>query len=494
MTRRGALNEGLISGSVGLVSRVAIQLCLLAVTLTATRYLAISEFGIYSVASALMFLSRNLFYVGPYEYLLKTPSFPGLKGACLKANLGLAVAASIPLLMFVSISEFIFGSRDLPFVLLRLVPALLLSAMTAWYEAVLLRDLAIRRYYLFTVIGELFGAVVAIAFFYYGYELRSLIAQTYTRLGILLLLYVLSTRVEGWRNGSVAEVRKVLDWSLSRFGAVFLNFSANYGADFVLGIALSPAATGLYRASNRIVSSISDLFAQPLQKIVQTNLSARSSRGLRPDHSWIAMLTAVASIGWAALLGLAVSAKQVVLFILGPAWEKAAPIIVVFCAARALSLIDAATTSLLVCCDRQKFMLKVQTTVAVLVPVSSLGLTLVVPQASELAPTVVALSYLAIMSGLTLAYGREAARLSSASARDVFVAMLFSAIPGLFVTVALIALETSQFGRSLEQRLFVASALVVSVIALVFGLMVIRKRLLSSIQSLGYARLAGEDA
>lgn len=494
MPSKSRISEGLISGSVGLMSRIAIQLCLLAVTLTATRYLAISQFGIYSVASALMFLSRNLFYVGPYEYLLKTPDHACLKGACLKANLCLAIAAAVPLLLFVSVSEIVFGSRDLPFVLIRLVPTLMLSALTAWYEAVLLRDLAIRRYYLFTVIGEIFGAAVGIAFFYFGFELRSLIAQTYTRLGVLLLLYVLSTRVAGWRDGSTADIRKVLSWSSSRFGAVFLNFSANYGADFVLGIVLSPAATGVYRASNRIVSSISDLFGQPLQKIVQTNLSARSSRGLRPDHSWIAMLTAVAAIGWAALFGLAVSARQVVPFVLGPAWGKAAPVIVVFCAARALSLIDAATTSLLVCCDRQKFMLKVQTMVAILVPLTSLALSLVMPRDSTLAPTVVALAYLMIMSGLTIAYGREAARLSDASAREVLGALLFSVVPGLFVTLALIVLEMSQFGRGLEQRVFIVAAVAVSAVALGAGLMVIRKRLIASLHSLGHARLSGEEA
>lgn len=494
MAEKNPLSEGLISGSVGLISRVAIQLCLLAVTLMATRFLAISQFGIYSIAAALMFLSRNLFYVGPYEYLLKTPARPGLKGACLKANMGLAVAAAIVLLLFASVSEFIFGSADLPFVLIRLVPTLFLSAATAWYEAVLLRELAIRRYYVFTVIGEVFGAAVGIAFFYFGFELRSLIAQTYTRLGILLLLYVVSTRVEGWRDGSRADVSKVLDWSLSRLGAVFLNFSANYGADFVLGVVLSPAATGIYRASNRIVSAISDLFAQPLQKIVQTNLSARSARGLEPDHGWIAMLTAVASIGWAALLGLAVSAQQVVPFVLGPAWEKAAPVVAVFCAARALSLIDAATTSLLVCCDRQKFMFKIQTTVAILVPLTTLGFSFVLSGKSAVAPTVVAFANLVIMSGLTFAYSREAARLSNASAREVLWALSVSLVPGLLVAASLMILEMSRFGRGLELHFFVPVAAAVAAIALGAGLLVIRKRLLASIHSLGYARFAGDDA
>ncbi|MFM6829325.1 MAG: hypothetical protein ACKOVA_03145, partial [Novosphingobium sp.] len=110
------------------------------------------------------------------------------------------------------------------------------------------------------------------------------------------------------------------------------------------------------------------------------------------------------------------------------------------------------------------------------------------------APTVVAIAYFMIMSALTIAYCREAARLSSASAREVLWALLISAVPGGFVAVALVLLEMSHFGRALEQRLFVPVAVALSAVALGAGLLVIRKRLMTSIHSLGYVRLAGEEA
>ncbi len=41
-----------------MISRMAAQLCLIAVTLTATRLLHVSDFGIYSIAASLMVFWR----------------------------------------------------------------------------------------------------------------------------------------------------------------------------------------------------------------------------------------------------------------------------------------------------------------------------------------------------------------------------------------------------------------------------------------------------
>lgn len=486
------INEGVVSGSIGMLSRMMAQLCLLAVTLTATRVLAVGQFGIYSIAASLMVLSRNLFYVGPYEYLLKTPETPGLRGACLRANLCIAVLSMCALMVFSLAARYAFHTTELPYLLVRLAPSLLISAVTAWYEAILLRALAIRRYYVFTVIGEALATIASIGCLIAGFGILSLIVQVYSRLGALMVLYLLVVSREGWRGGSMDEVKTVLRWSWSRFGAVFLNFSANYGADFVLGIVLSPVATGIYRASNRIVSAISDLFAQPLQKIVQTNISARSARGLAPDQGWITMLLSVAAIGWAALIGMAVAAETVVPVVLGPAWTGAVPVVMVFCYARALSLIDVTTTSLLVCCDRQRFMLVVQVIVAVSVPALSLIAASHNAHDSSMAPVVVAMVNALVMSGLTFTYGREAARLSGTSTVAVTKAFALALIPGACVALCLSLMRHAPFVSGLAPPTLVALLVVAGGIGLGSGLLMIRRRLLASIATLGSPRAVVE--
>jgi hypothetical protein len=73
---RSAMITGVKSGSFGVVARASSQLGTLIVTLFSTRMLAIEEFGAFAIASALMVLSRNTFYVGSYEFLLKSQPVP----------------------------------------------------------------------------------------------------------------------------------------------------------------------------------------------------------------------------------------------------------------------------------------------------------------------------------------------------------------------------------------------------------------------------------
>lgn len=478
-------HAGLVSGSIGLVSRAAIQLCLLVVTIVATRYLPIAEFGVYSIAASLMFLSRNLFYVGPYEYLLKTPDNPHLKGACFLANVALAVLASIGLALFSLIAPKLFDTASVSTVLLWLIPSVFLAAATSWYESILLRKLRVRQYYVLTVLGELVGMIVAIKLLASGFGLLSLVAQIYGRLGVLLILYMIKCDDRPWRSTTIAETARVINWSWSRYTAVFLNFTSSYGADFILGALLSPAATGIYRASNRIVSALTDLFVQPLQKIVQTNVSARSARGLPPNTAWIDMFTGVAPIAWAALAGLAVAADDIVPLVLGEKWHVAAPVVVVFCVVRAFGLIDATTTSLLICCDRQRFMLRVQITIASLVLLTSAAL-------ASHGPRTVAIATGCILAGLSLVYCREAARLSGASMRRLAGAIAVALTPAVFVVLSveiLRLIEPAPADLAWTPVIHTAMAAAAGMIA---GLVIVRRPLLSSIGQLSHVGHAAE--
>jgi O-antigen/teichoic acid export membrane protein len=477
MPSKSATRDGLISGSVGVVSRTAIQLCLLLVTIVAVRFLPMAEFGVYSIAAALMFLCRNLFYVGPYEYLLKTEARPTLAGSCLVANLSLATCAAVGLAIFAFASASLFGTTEVRQIILYLIPSVFIAATTAWFESILLRKLALRRYYACTVLGEILGAGVAVALLTSGFGLLSLVAQVYVRLGSLLLAYVSTSRAGAWTGWNDSEVRKVMRWSWSRYGAVCLNFSASYGADFVLAIVLSPAATGLYRASNRIVSALTDLFAQPLQKIVQTNVSARAARGLAPDRSWLTMFTAVTAIAWAALVGLAMSAREIVPLVLGENWKAAGPVVVAFCAVRALGLIDATTTSLLVSYDRQRFMLGVQICVALAVPLTSLFL-------AQYGPVVVALANGCVMAGLTVLYCREASRISGATLPDLGRAFLVALTPacGVAICVGALGLSADVTPTSLSNALIQIIAL--AGLGFAAGLLLVRQQFLSSVRTL----------
>lgn len=470
---------GVISGSVGFASRALVQLMLFGVTIVATRFLSITDFGVYSLATLFLILARALYYVGPYEYLLKAPDSPNLLRNCFVANQVLALACVIVLGGVHFVSPLLFGGDAVGDLLLLLAPSLFLVAITSWYEGVLLRAVRVRRYYLSTLLGDMAGAVVAIALLVQGYGIASLVLQTYVRLVLLLLLYFRATPEKPSFVVRLSDVRAILHWSRARYAAVLLNFTSGYGADLVLGATLTPAATGLYRASNRIVSTMADLFAQPLQKIAQTNLSA-SYRNNDLGQSWLKMLSGVGTIAWAGLATLAFLARDLIPLVLGAKWAPTVPVVIAFCAIKCFSMLDAVTTSFLVCHDRQRDMLHIQIITAVTVmvlawltaPLGTLGVALAVGSASI---------------GMSITYGTMVMRQSRAGKDAIFDLLGTSAPPLIAVVIALTAFRLLL--PDLHGLPAVAVGTSAAGVAFCLTSFLYRHRLLAAIGSLGHSPL-----
>ncbi|MFN0046190.1 MAG: oligosaccharide flippase family protein [Sphingorhabdus sp.] len=469
--------EGIVSGGIGFLSRATVQFLLFGVTIVATRQLSIEEFGSYALASLFLIVARALFYVGPYEYLLKTRLTPTLYATCLRANIILASVISCLLTLVYFVAFRIFDIYDVSRLIALLAPSIFLVAVTAWYEAVLLRDLRVRRYYLSTLIGDCIGAALAVFLLIKGYGVVSLVAQTYARLLILLALYAIGTTQRPTLGRGWVQVRDVFLWSKERYYAVLLNFTSTYGADLVLGILLSPAATGLYRASSRIVSTLTDLFAQPLQKISQTNLSARLVQEKSLGTSWLTMLSGVGAIGWAGLLTLGFLADDLVPLALGEKWTPAVPIVVSFCAIKSFMLLDAVTTSFLVCHDRQKQMLRVQIGVAAAV----IGLSWFF---APFGPQNVAIAVGCATATMSLIYGFMVLKLSKAGTEAIFDMVKTSAPPVIGTFLALSFLDQMLPHLSREQA--VIWGLFAAAVGSAIGAFIVRTRILTAIGSLGH--------
>lgn len=468
---------GVLSGTVGFASRAVVQVLLFGVTIIATRQLSIADFGAYSLGSLFLVLARQLFYVGPYEYMLRTPDSKHLTSACFGANLVQAAMLAAILAAIWLAAPVIFSTGTVSQILGMLIPSVFLVATTAWYEAVLLRSVRVRRYYASTLIGDTVGSAVAVMLLIKGYGVTSLVMQTYVRLGVLLVLYIVATNTHPNLKAGWGAIAAVLRWSQARYAAVLLNFTSAYGADFVLGVSLSPAATGLYRASNRIVSTLTDLFAQPLQKIAQTNLSASYVRNQDIGTSWLTMLSGVGAIAWAGLLTLGFLARDLVPLALGEKWAPAVPIVAVFCLIKAFSLLDAVTTSFLVCHDRQRSMLNVQIGSAVSVIV--LGYF-----ASPWGAAAVAVAVGLASTTMSVIYGVMVMRLSRTGSDALLDLVRTSAPPVIAVATGLVMLDL--LAPDLRGLDAVLAGVTVAGVAFLGGAFSVRHRMLAAIGSLGH--------
>jgi O-antigen/teichoic acid export membrane protein len=354
-----SLNAIAMAGT-GVAARASSQLVLLFVTIIATRFLLPAEFGVFSVAAACITLVRTILYSGAYEYLLKAPDLKRVSTECLIVNTAACLSLSSALVVFAFYSNGLFGTEELRRVLLILIPSNYVAVFTAWQEAQLLRSGRVQLYYGVTLATEIVSGAVALVLFEAHWGINALIAQTYARTIGLALAYLCIQRPAFSTAVSVKVIKEVGRWAASRYAAVFIGFTFNYGADFVLGVFMSTAASGLYRAANRIATAVSDMFAQPTRTFGVTLFSRRAALGESPSDLWPKILTASTVVGWPALAGLATASKFLIPMTLGPKWAATAPLVAILCLLKSFSIMGAVTNPLLVAFNRQNFLLVVQ--------------------------------------------------------------------------------------------------------------------------------------
>nr|WP_243846432.1 oligosaccharide flippase family protein [Rhizomicrobium palustre] len=326
----------------------------LAVTIIAARFLAPADFGVFALAMACVTLVRNMLYSGGYEYLMKCSDPRSAATECLLLNAAMTVVLSLILTGLAYGGRVVFGMGMLTTVLLALIPSNFVSVLTSWQEAQILRGGRIRSFYLATATGDIVVGAIAIGLLWAGWGIWALVVQSYGRAILLTCFYAVIERPLLSERISRTKIIEIAHWSWSRYGSVSLSFLSNYAADFVLGVFLSPAATGIYRAGSRIVQAASDLFLQPAQTFGITLFSKRAALGLSPDDLWPKVLTAWMVLAWPALIGLAIAAGLLVPMILGPKWLLAAPVVSILCVRQLWSTFGAVTSAMLVAFNHQK--------------------------------------------------------------------------------------------------------------------------------------------
>jgi O-antigen/teichoic acid export membrane protein len=474
---RGTTLASILTAAVAMMSRASTQIVVVVVTLTATRFLTPAAFGMFSLASIGIVLIRSILWNGAFEFLLKAPDPRTASTECLVANFIVAGALSLPLYGLSFFADHMFNSAGIGHLILLLLPSNLLAALGAWQESLVLRTGRLRAYYAITVVSEVVSAIVAIVLLLKGFGVLGLVAQTYFR-NVMVLVAYLAMRCTAWSHAfSLTRLGEVLRWSISRYLSILVDFGMSYGADLFLGIFLSPAASGLYRASNRIVTAVGDIFAHPANLIARSVFSQRAAEKRDSDDVWPLVFSAAAVVGWSALGGLVVTAGMIVPLALGPMWAAAAPLAAVIALSRCGMLIQAVTSALLVAYDRQNrlFFIQCVSTAASLV---ALGIV----ARFGVMPATIGVAAVSIATSLWMAQVAVAA--FPASRRLLVLEMPLVLIPMAATMAGALAVRTALRAAALPVNYVLVASVLGGVACWVLSLLPLRRRFARAIASL----------
>ena len=278
---------GIVAAITGLSVRAANQVVIFGVTLVAAHFLAPADFGVFAIASAAIALIRTLMYTGAFEYLLKAPPGEEYPTECFLINIALAVGLTAGLLVLAPATKWAFGTPEVGRMLIFMAPSNLMSAFAAWQESQILRAKRIQAYYAITAISEAVAGLGAVGLLIGHFGLMALVGQVYLRTIVLMISYLILQKPYWSGSPERHELIDIFKWSSSRYGSTFMEFHGRlWLPDFFLGALLSPAATGIYRASNRVVTAVADIFSIQPQIRALRDLSRLSSHRQSPRDIW----------------------------------------------------------------------------------------------------------------------------------------------------------------------------------------------------------------
>ncbi len=315
-------------------SRVWLQVVAVALFLITTTIVSPSEFGEFAIASAITMFAAVFAGHGHYEFILKGDNHDTLPSTVMCLNLASAAALAGVLCVASTSVDNWFGSQNVGRLLIWLAPVLLVQAVCAVLEPILLRHARLAYVSMSVIIAESIALTAALAALAYGAGIFSLVIHKWCREACHFLILVGGKR---WRprlafdfRVAIASFRFASGIICSRTGTTVIL----YGAELIVGLILSPTAAGLYRLANKIVSAVSEVVLYALRMMLWIRLPAAQHDTAAFSREVVSAYETAGVAYFAVVPGIATLSWIVFPSFFSPDWHPAVAAIAILAAAR----------------------------------------------------------------------------------------------------------------------------------------------------------------
>ncbi len=205
-----------------------------------------------------------------------------------------------------------------------------LMALINVQSAILRRDMDFKSLAICANASALVGGIIGVGMAVMGFRAWSLVGQQLVK---DVITAIVLWRSSHWRprfEFSLAHLKQLTNFSIANFIAQLGIFADLQASSVILGLFFGPAALGLYRIADRIMSSVITLAMAAIQSVAFPEFERLQSQPdeLRKSVSTCIRLTSAITLP--ALCGLAAVSPSLMATI-GSQWTPAAPVLRVLC-------------------------------------------------------------------------------------------------------------------------------------------------------------------
>jgi O-antigen/teichoic acid export membrane protein len=317
-------------------------------TVVLARLLAPADFGLLGMASIAILAITTITQMGLGHTVVLRESIEGRAGGTLLTLLiGLGISGSLIGVLVSPLVAKAFGEPRLQAVLMALSVQCVMIAPTAFYDALMRRELEFRRQFVCQTSQSVVYAVVSLGLAFSGAGVWSLVVgQAFgwaTLLGTHLLLVTVRVRPSFDRQVALEDLRTGRGFLAQGF-LWFLQTNLDYVA---IGRFLGAAPLGLYTMAYRLQELPFMAVGDPASRVTFPSFTKmrREGQDIRPAFLSTTRLIALVSCPLAVLIS--ATAEPFVETVLGPKWLGAVPVLMVLGIWGALTPVTGAVSWLL---------------------------------------------------------------------------------------------------------------------------------------------------
>jgi O-antigen/teichoic acid export membrane protein len=312
------------------------------------RLVGPEAFGTFAQAAVYMVLVGWFLDQGFTSALIQRPRIPPeLPGAVASVTLAIAGVLTAATLAVAPAWAGFMNTPELSLVLTLLAPSLLLRAGCLTPRALLLRNLAFRRFGIAEITGATVGGALGVTAAMLGAGHLALVVQFVSTDAVLLAMY-LALGTGTWPNLRISTLGDIVGFSLREFGAGIVSSVARNVDNLLIGKFQGPEALAFYGLGYRLLLFPVQMCSATIGGVLFPTFS-RLADDLDAIRSEVSRATrALASVVLPAMALVATAAPQAVVVLFGSDWEPAVRIVQVLAIAGAFQAIYEPSTHALV--------------------------------------------------------------------------------------------------------------------------------------------------
>lgn len=292
-----------------------------------TRNLNPTDFGIIALASVFIDLLAMACCFGQMELVQQRPSpIKAVATAAFWLIQGLAVLATIVLVVSAPWIARLMGTPALETYLLLLSPAILLTTLGQVHEALLRRRMRYRPLAFRNVVATVCSGLAALIAIEFDFPAVALVAQRLTFIATMTgILWITSS----WRPRFEFSLPTMRSLVPSGFHIMAANVSSQQNAriiDFIVGVTLGTYWLGQMKIAWRIFDFLAQISLIPISNVA-LSLFSRSGTPERLEKNFNETVKMMALVSCPLFFGLSALATDLTNVVLGPKWSDAADLI-----------------------------------------------------------------------------------------------------------------------------------------------------------------------